>query len=236
MNMPLHNLFRGENMLVYLITNRINGKRYIGQTSYSLEKRWFLHKNRKGCTALSNAIDKYGADNFNMEVLFSVPTREMAGDLEIEYIKRYNTKAPNGYNLTDGGEGVKAMPDEIRLKRNKKLIGNRNSIGAIRTPEYLKALSDRFKGRIFSKETKQRMSEAAKKRKASQETKDKISKTSKARGARPPVLSSEEAARAGRISGHKRYHVKRGIINPECELCKGIQQCQSTIVSKPSQD
>jgi group I intron endonuclease len=219
-------------MLVYLITNTVNGKRYIGQTSYSLEKRWFLHCNRKSCTALHNAINKYGADKFTAEILFSVPTKELAGELEIEYIKRYNTKAPNGYNLTDGGEGVKSLSDEIRIKRNQKLLGNRNAVGAIRTPEYLKALSERFKGRVFSEETKHKMSEAAKAKVVSQETKAKLSAERKLRGVRPPKLTSEQAAEAGRISGHKRYHVARGINNPECKLC---QEGQSNASNPQSQ-
>lgn len=210
-------------MFVYLVTNLINGKRYVGQTSYSLEKRWFLHCNRKSCPALRGAINKYGANNFNVEILFSVSTKELAGEFEIEYIKRYNTKAPNGYNLTDGGEGVKSLPDDIRLKRNRALLGNKNAVGAIRTPEYCRQKSESQIGRVFSEETRRKMSEAAKMKVVSQETKDKKSEISKRLGLRPPVLSSEQAAEAGRISGHKRYHVKRGVVNPNCGLCKENQ-------------
>lgn len=212
-------------MLVYLITNTINGKRYVGQTSGSLERRWFLHKNRKSCTALRSAIDKYGENNFTVEALFSVPTKELTGELEIEYIARYNTRAPNGYNLTKGGEGVAALPDDVRIRRNQKLLGNKNALGTVRTPEYLEALSKRFKGRVFSIETIRRMSDAAHKRKASLETKAKLSEVRKRLGIRPPILTSEEAASAGRISGHKRYHIARGIINPKCLLCReGAQE------------
>lgn len=219
-------------MLVYLITNLINGKRYIGQTSRSLEWRWHIHQTRKGCLALRNAIDKYGASNFSVETLLDVPTKELAGEFEIEYISRYNTKSPNGYNLTDGGEGVIGLSLETRKRRARKLLGNKCALGAVRTPAYLKAMSDRYKGRVFSAETKRKMSEAAQARTVSQETRNKHRDSAKRLGLRPPVLSSEEAARAGHISGHKRYHVARGIINPNCDLCKGIQ-CQSTIVSEP---
>jgi group I intron endonuclease len=208
-------------MLVYLITNTSNGKRYIGQTSLTLERRWFLHQHRKSCKALYSAINKYGAENFTIEVLFSVSTREQAGEFEIEYIERYNTKAPNGYNLTKGGEGVKALPDNIRLERNRKLLGNKNAVGAVRTPEYCKAISDRQQGRQFTEIWRKRMSESAKIKTVSQETKDKQSEANKRLGIRPPALSSEQAAEAGRISGHKRYHVSRNINNPECKLCQG---------------
>jgi group I intron endonuclease len=219
MNTPLQTLFHGEKMLVYLVTNVINGKRYIGQTSLSLERRWFLHQHRKSCKALHSAILFYGAAQFTVEVLFSVPTREQAGELEIEYIERYNTKAPNGYNLTKGGEGVKALPEHIRLERNRKLLGNKNAVGVVRTPEYRKAISDRQQGREFTDAWRQRMSEAAKGRKASQDTKDKLSRIRKQIGIRPPKRTSEEAAEAGRISGHKRYHVSRNIVNRACKFC-----------------
>jgi group I intron endonuclease len=219
-------------MIVYLITNLVNGKRYIGQTSRSLEWRWHIHQTRKGCRALRNAIDKYGANNFSMEVLFDVPTKELAGEFETEYISRYNTKAPNGYNLTDGGEGVVGLSLETRKRRAQKLLGNKCAVGAIRTPEYLKAMSERYKGRVFSDETRRKMSEAAQARVVSQETKDKHREVTKRLGLRPPIRTSEEAAIAGHISGHKRYHVARGIIKLDCDLCQGIQ-CQSTIASEP---
>jgi group I intron endonuclease len=207
-------------MIVYLVTNTINGKRYVGQTSQSLERRWFLHQHRKSCKALHSAINKYGAENFTIEVLFSPPTREQAGELEIEYIDRYNTKAPNGYNLTQGGEGVKALPDYIRLERNRKLLGNKNAVGAVRTSEYCKAISYRQQNRLFTEIWRHRMSEAAKVKVVSQETKDKHSEINKRLGLHPPIRTSKEAAEAGRISGHKRYHVARNVKSPTCSLCQ----------------
>lgn len=209
-------------MIVYLITNTRNGKRYVGWTSLSLERRWFLHQHRKSCKALHSAIKKYGVDNFMIEVLFLVSTKEQASDFEIEYIKRYNTKAPNGYNLTDGGEGVTGLSDDVRLKRNRKLLGNRNAVGAVRTPEYCKAISDRQQGRQFTKIWRSRMSEAAKKRRASQKTKNKLSEICKAANRKPPLRTAEEAAEAGRISGHKRYHIARNIVNLKCKFCNQI--------------
>lgn len=207
-------------MIVYLITNKINSKKYVGWTSLSLKRRWFLHCNRKNCKALRGAIDKYGVDNFVVEAIFTPSTKEEAGKLEIENIKFYNTKAPHGYNLTDGGEGVRGLPDDVRLRRNKALLGNKNALGAVRTPEYCKQKSDSQIGRIFSDEARRKMSESASRKIVSQETKNKKSEISKRLGLRPPVLSKEQLAEAGRISGHKRYHVRRNIINPNCRLCK----------------
>ena len=216
-------------MIVYLITNIINGKRYVGWTSKSLEIRWRQHSRRHtNCFALHNAISKYGVENFSVEILFSVLTKELAAELEIEYIERYNTMAPNGYNLTSGGDGVSGDCEEVRRKKSLANIGNKNAVGAVRTAAYCKAISDRQQGRQFTEVWRKNMSESAKRRKASQETKNKLSKERKARDVRPPVLSSEQAAEAGRISGHKRYHVKRGIYNPGCRLCQEGQSNAST--------
>lgn len=220
-------------MIVYLITNIINGKRYVGQTSKSLETRWQQHRTTRGCSALRKAIDKYGEKSFIHNVLFVELTKEQAKELEIEYIHRYNTKAPNGYNLTSGGDGVRNLSEESLQRIVKANLGNKHAVGAIRTPAYLKAMSERYKGRVFSDETKRKMSEAASARIVSQETKDKHRDSAKRLGLRPPTLSKEELSRAGHISGHKRYHVARGIINPNCDLCRGIQECQPTIASEP---
>ena len=90
-------------MFVYLITNITNGKRYIGQTTMSLEKRWHFHKILKNCRALHGAIKKYGEKNFIIESIIEPPTVELMNEFEAEYIQRYNTLVPSGYNLTEGG-------------------------------------------------------------------------------------------------------------------------------------
>ena len=218
-------------MYIYLVTNKINGKQYVGQTAKQLWQRWRLHKsNNSGCTALKAAISKYGKDNFSIEAIYESANKIEIESKEKEFIVKYNTKSPSGYNLTDGGEGTVNLPEEIRKRAAAKLKGNKNSVGAVRSAEYLiqKSLSQLW--RKFSKETRQRMSEAAKNRKDKPETRAKKSANAKRLGLRPPVLTSEEAAQAGRISGHKRYHVNRGITNPKCQLC---QEAQNVLVNKP---
>lgn len=62
-------------MVVYKITNKINDKIYIGQTTRSLKDRWRNHLSQySGCVAIKNAIDKYGADNFIIEVISECTT------------------------------------------------------------------------------------------------------------------------------------------------------------------
>lgn len=53
---------------IYQITNLINGKIYIGQ-SIDIERRWNQHRYGKGSLILRNAINKYGIDNFNFQIL-----------------------------------------------------------------------------------------------------------------------------------------------------------------------
>lgn len=90
-------------MYLYCITNLINGKQYIGITN-NYKKRWSNHKcgNSKNM-AMSAAIKKYGVGNFKFEVLLSGLSLEEANLKEQEYIKKYNTLTPNGYNISPGG-------------------------------------------------------------------------------------------------------------------------------------
>lgn len=207
-------------MIVYLITNTVNGKRYVGQTALTLEERWGLHKYRKSCPAMVAAVRKYGSHNFTIEALFDSLTEEQANEFEKEYIERYNTLAPNGYNLTTGGNRRYALAPEVVERLSNFNKGNKNALGAFRSEEYKQKLSNIFKGRVFTDEWRKKMSVSASRRRASDETKLKLSKERKQRGVRPPILTTEELVQAGRISGHKRYHVARNIINPKCLLCR----------------
>jgi group I intron endonuclease len=90
-------------MTIYKITNKITGKVYIGQTVQPLHKRWYCHKAVKRVCPMSSSIKKHGAKNFVIEPLCSVLNAKDLDDIEIYFIKLYDCKYPNGYNLTDGG-------------------------------------------------------------------------------------------------------------------------------------
>src|SRR5271166_6524834 len=92
-------------MIVYKITNKINGKAYIGQTTQPMELRWLDHC-KKG-HALYNAIKKYGKEAFELRILAKCNTMEEMNHREVYYIKLFNTLAPNGYNLKNGGNNKK---------------------------------------------------------------------------------------------------------------------------------
>src|ERR1035437_352513 len=109
-------------MLVYLITNLINGKRYVGQTTETLERRWKQHQKSSRCRALYSAIQKHGVVNFSIQVLVDFHKIELLNELQAEYIQKYHTLAPNGYNLTEGGR-VPRHNAETRAKMSKSHIG-----------------------------------------------------------------------------------------------------------------
>lgn len=90
---------------IYKITNKINGKSYIGQTT-DYQRRFREHRNKgygeEPNKPLYNAFDKYGIDNFDFEVIEDLT--ENYNEREKYWIQYYNTLLPNGYNIEPGGE------------------------------------------------------------------------------------------------------------------------------------
>lgn len=129
-------------MFVYLITNTINGKRYVGQTRQTLAKRWIAHCSKNRCRYLYNAIQKYGRQSFIIEPIVEVSTRELANEFEIEYIERYKTHEPNGYNICTGGDNRahswlgKKHSEESKLKMSLAKCGKSSPrLGAVTSDE-----------------------------------------------------------------------------------------------------
>ena len=110
--------------VIYKITNTLNGKAYVGKTRQNFHSRIYGHKSNKGASAIDTAIRKYGWENFTAEVLEECAV-EFLNCREIFWIAALNTKYPNGYNLTDGGDGLvgctQATRDKMSLaKKGKK--------------------------------------------------------------------------------------------------------------------
>lgn len=97
-------------MDLYLITNNINGKKYVG-ISNNYKTRWKYHKRNRIETSkeydkvLYRAFRKYGMNNFEFTLLATkLPTR-LAKQLEIHLIKDLRTLShEHGYNVTEGGD------------------------------------------------------------------------------------------------------------------------------------
>lgn len=96
---------------IYKITNKINGKIYVGQTSSTTEERWKGHKrawhSARQCPVLYNAFDKYGIENFEIEEIEQCDNENL-NEREIYWIKQYNSYE-KGYNATVGGDGYRRL-------------------------------------------------------------------------------------------------------------------------------
>ena len=111
--------------VIYLLWNTLNGKRYVGQTTKPLDVRIMQHK--RSDFVVDKAIQKYGIENFRYGVIKTCATREELNYWEKYFIVTLNSKAPYGYNMTDGGEGNAGWhhkPESI-AKMSKKHRGKK---------------------------------------------------------------------------------------------------------------
>ena len=93
-------------MVVYKITNLLNGKVYVGQTQRTLDER--INEHLHGSLYIDRIMQKYGRENFKDEIIEKCSTLEELNEREIFWIAKFNCKFPNGYNFTDGGnQGLK---------------------------------------------------------------------------------------------------------------------------------
>jgi hypothetical protein len=114
---------------IYKITNIITKKCYIGETrSINPEDRWKQHQytftRSGGCPALRDAVKKYGINNFKFQVLI-ICFDEDRYIYEKEYIKKYNSVVPNGYNILEGGEGG-GFKGKCHSEETKQIIKNKS--------------------------------------------------------------------------------------------------------------
>lgn len=151
---------------IYLRTNLINGKQYVGQTiDFEERERDWKYAKRYSGGIIDKARAKYGVENFETKVLNECNTIEELDQLEMYYIKELNTKTPNGYNLTDGGEGQSGFhhSEESRRKMSRSQMGVRKGIP--RTEDVKKKISETMKGRkVSSGMTGHKHSEESKKK------------------------------------------------------------------------
>lgn len=146
---------------IYKIQQISSGLAYIGQTKMKFIKRywhhtWKLKNNTHDNKHLQNSWNKYGDDDFVFEVIHVLDKNECMNELEIQYIKQFNSFV-NGFNMTTGGEGKKNCPAS---EHAKKITGEKNRIHNL--------------GKKASDETKAKMSKAQKGRKLSEVNKNKL--------------------------------------------------------------
>jgi len=174
--------------LIYRATNLTNGKAYVGKTRKTLEYRWKRHLGQP-LHVFGKALAKYGPEAFQLEVIEVIAAntpeylQELLNRSERKFIANFNTKVPNGYNLTDGGEGgsgYKHTP-EAHVKMHLAQLGNKKGVGRKKSPEEIEKMRQRWLGHKKSPETLEKMRlgmlgkpSARKGVKLSDETKEKI--------------------------------------------------------------
>lgn len=160
---------------IYKITNLVTGKSYIGQTrSHRLNHgkyrpfghlgrfRDHLHEansNKKNqCRYLNSSLLKHGVDNFKCELILTCEIQDL-DSYEIQYISQYNTKFPNGYNLTNGGQERGSLKGEkITLDESELLKPEVRERIPLNKSDYTKNLiSERLKESKSDPEHRQKM-------------------------------------------------------------------------------
>jgi len=189
---------------VYIITNLVNEKQYVGDHSTNNLNDEYLGSG----SYLGKAKEKYGNENFKREILEYFATKQEAFNAQEKYINEYNTLIPNGYNVhSKGGSNLPPayLSDEVKKKisetkkEQKRIPWNKGHKGVTKlnlTEDQRKKRSEDqnkiWSGRKHSEESKEKMRishigqpSAMKGKTHSEETKQKISNTKKENGITP---------------------------------------------------
>lgn len=142
-----------------------NNKRYIGITHNATTRRWGTQgQGYKHQPKFYNAIQKYGWENFQHNILFQHLTAQQAGIKEQELIKKYDS-INNGYNNDSGGIIHKTHTTETKEKLRQLNLGKNNPAYGKRVSEQTrKKLSDARKGKPHSQEWTNKVAESHKKK------------------------------------------------------------------------
>lgn len=138
-----------NNYLVYKHTTP-SGKVYIGITKQRVSKRWKNGQGYEGCTAFYRAVQKYGWQNIEHEIIAQKLTKEDACSMEQNLIAKYKSHDPQfGYNLTHGGEHYE--PNEEWRKR----LSESNKRYYREHPEAKERVAEQSRGRACTEENKE---------------------------------------------------------------------------------
>ena len=214
-------------IIIYRVTNIVDGKIYIGQTRQGIAARRRTHER----TALSNgylyrfhrALKEHGLENFQWETIDTCADTEEANEMEYHYIKQYqSTNEDYGYNICEGRSGEYLCTTAIKellsiQKRGNKnpmsKLENRLKVGRFKTEEekhqwsqymkklyqlgIIKAPSNKLNPEQAARRSRN-ISKALKGRTITEEWRRKISQTLKAQPGRPHTPQTIDKIRRSR--------------------------------------
>lgn len=182
---------------VYIATCAASGKRYIGLTGRTVEKRWKAHvynalKDRQG--ALYAAIRLHGEGAFTVETFRSGLTREQACIVEMAMIEARGTQSPGGYNLTIGGDGANGakLSDETKARMSAAHKARQAD------PELRRRTSEALKGRPKTAEHNARVGAANAGKTPSAETREKLRQANLGKKQSPETIAKRVEKLRGR--------------------------------------
>ena len=185
---------------IYKILCLVTGKPYVGQTRQKLNRRISEHKSSKIKRGIDAEIAKYGWEgNFTVEVLEVCPVEKL-NEREIFWIAKLNSKIPNGYNLTEGGDGSLNPSEETR----NRISANHADVSGKNNPNYGKKHSSEALAKMSAAKSGENNPLFGKHQ--SSETCAKISEHHKLAGVKPPSQKGKKRSpeTCARISNSKK--------------------------------
>ena len=170
---------------IYLITNKINSKNYVGQRLCPLDKIPKTDNYMGSGVRLHWAYDKYGIENFTKEIIAICHSKTIVDILEKEYIRQYREIGKAEYNVADGGLNLDST-SEIWKENQRRVVNSEKWRAAHRKA-------------IESEEYHEKLRIAQRKRWSDPETRAECSRKSKERWSDPEVKRKHSERAKGRV-------------------------------------
>jgi group I intron endonuclease len=153
---------------VYVTTNLVNGKKYVGDHSTDNLDDGYLGSGK----ILKDSIIKYGKDNFKKEILEFFDSKQEAFNAQEKWINEFTTIVPSGYNISPvGGRGVRGWYQHSDETKEKIRKSNKGKSHPPLSEEHKKKLSNIGKGRKQTQEHIIKKANARRGKKFSEESK-----------------------------------------------------------------
>lgn len=199
---------------IYVITNQLDNKKYIGQTTIGFDKRYTKNLSNTSNIHLKRAIKKYGLNNFVFEKEFKIAySKEELDGLEKYYISFFGgINSGKIYNLTEGGSSGK-LSEEVKrniskakmgfkaLEETKKRLSEAQQLRySLLSDEEKKTIYGKsMRGKTTSEETKKKISKAQLGHEVSKETREKISNSLKGTKRTPESIAKQAKNRSKKV-------------------------------------